>query len=683
MHTTHADAGGGTAATLQQLRSAITHHDHLYHTLDTPEIGDGEYDRLFAELVALERAHPELADPASPTMRIGAPAASGFAEARHDPPMLSLANAFADSDVEDFDRRVRERLGTGAGEDIAYGAETKVDGVAISLRYEHGRLTRAATRGDGTQGEDVTANVRTIHAAPLRLQGTAPALLEVRGEIYLAFAQFERLNAAHRARGERELANPRNAAAGALRQLDPQACQARGLTLLCHGAANPEAVPGARTHLELLRRLAEWGLPICEHVRAVRGTTGCLAYYRDIETRRATLAYPIDGVVYKVLDFDAQRHLGAVSRAPRWAIAHKFAAEEATTELLAIDVQVGRTGTLTPVARLAPVQVGGVTVTNATLHNEDEIARKDIRVGDHVVVRRAGDVIPQVVRALHAKRSDAGAPRFALPRRCPACGGETVRTEGHAARRCSAGLSCPGQRKQTIRHFAKRDAMDIEGLGDKLIAQVVDAELVTTVADLYTLHEKHHALTQLEHMGAQSSAKLLEAIERTRGAPLARFLYALGITEAGRSVSGALAAHFGTLDSVRNADEATLAEVDDVGPIIAAHTARFFADDTHRTIVNALAHAIAPAPHPASAPPGRNALAGETVVLTGGLSSMTRSEAKQRLEALGAKVTGSVSKRTTLVICGESPGSKRDKAEQLRIRIIDEDQFTEMVNEAR
>ena len=660
-----------------ELRATVACHDQLYHVRDAPEIPDAEYDRLFAELLALEAAHPELAEPDSPTQRVGGAPAEGFAEVVHEVPMLSLANAFEESGVADFDRRVRERLALPEGEEIEYVAETKLDGVAVSLRYEHGRLAVAATRGDGTRGEDVTGNVRTVRSIPLRLAGDGfPERLEVRGEVYLPLDRFARLNEEQRERGEREFVNPRNAAAGGLRQLDPRATRSRRLMFFCHGAGRPEGVPSASTHHGLLRRLDGWGLRVSPDVRVVRGVAGCVAYYREIEARREGLGYQIDGVVYKVNRLEDQRRLGSVARAPRWALAHKFPAEEAVTRLLGIDVQVGRTGSLTPVARLEPVFVGGVTVTNATLHNQDEIARKDVRVGDQVVVRRAGDVIPQVLRAVDPERRAPDAPRFEMPTECPVCGAPAVRVEGQAATRCTAGLGCPAQRKQAIRHFASRRAMDVEGLGEKLVDQLVETGLVGTVADLYRLKERREEVAALERMGVLSTDNLLAGVEKSRGLPLPRFLYALGVPEVGEATAEALARHFGKLFRVREADEAALAEVRDVGPVVAAHVAAFF--EANRGVVDDLMVVARPAPVPVERPDGGGEaaeplpLAGEVVVLTGALAAMTRDDAKERLLALGAKVTASVSKRTTLVVCGESPGAKRDRAEALGVRTLDE-----------
>ncbi len=666
-----------------ELRETVARHDRLYHVLDAPEITDAEYDRLFAELLSLEAAHPELAAPDSPTQRVGGAPAEGFAEVVHEVPMLSLANAFEESGVADFDRRVRERLELAEGEEVEYVAETKLDGVAVSLRYEQGRLAVAATRGDGTRGEDVTANVRTVRSIPLRLAGGGyPESLEVRGEVYLPFDRFERLNEEQRERGEREFVNPRNAAAGGLRQLDPRATRSRRLMFFCHGAGRPEGIASASTHRGLLRRLDEWGLRVSPDVRVVRGVAGCLDYYREIEARREGLGYQIDGVVYKVDRLEDQRRLGSVARAPRWALAHKFPAEEAVTRLLDIGVQVGRTGSLTPVARLQPVFVGGVTVTNATLHNQDEVVRKDVRVGDRVVVRRAGDVIPQVLGVAPRNRRAPDAPRFEMPAGCPVCGAPAVRVEGQAATRCTAGLRCPAQRKEAIRHFASRRAMDIEGLGEKLVDQLVETGLVGTVADLYRLKERRGEIAALERMGDLSTGNLLAGVEKSRGLPLPRFLYALGIPDVGEATAGALARHFGKLFRVREADEAALAEVRDVGPVVAAHVVAFF--EANRRVVDDLMVAAAPAPVPVGRPEGGGAaeprpLAGEVVVLTGALAAMTRDDAKGRLEALGAKVTGSVSKRTTLVVCGENPGSKRDRAEALAIRTLDEAGLLELL----
>lgn len=667
-----------------ELRAAVAHHDRLYHVLDAPEIEDAEYDRLFRELVALEEAHPQLSDPDSPTRRVGGAPAEGFREVAHTIPMLSLANAFEEAEVAAFDRRVRDRLGSEEGEEIEYVAETKIDGIAVNLRYEQGRLVEASTRGDGMRGEDITANVRTIRAIALRLSGEGwPAEIEVRGEVYLPEAGFERLNERQRERGEREFINPRNAAAGGLRQLDPGITATRPLTFFCYGAADAGAVPGAETHWEMLRRLADWGLRISPEARVVRGHEGCLAWYRDLEERRAALGYEIDGVVYKVNSLAAQRDLGMVSRAPRWALAHKFPAAEAVTRVLAIDVQVGRTGVLTPIARLEPVFVGGATVSNATLHNRDEIERKDVRVGDRVVLRRAGDVIPQVVRVLERDADAPLAPAFEMPSKCPECGAPVEQDEGRVAVRCTAGLACPAQRRERIRHFAGRRAMDIEGLGDKLVDQLVEGGFVSSIADLYQLAGRREELIALERMGEQSVDNVLEEIEKSRDIPLVRFIHALGIPEVGEATALALARHFGTLENIRAASEEALVEVRDVGDVVATRIVTFFHEPANAGVVDALlAAGVAPVPVEVVAAPGGDAAAGgelplegEVVVLTGTLAEMTRDQAKERLIALGAKVTGSVSKRTTLVVCGVNPGSKRDQARELGVRICNEAEF--------
>ena len=667
----------GAGRLLAELRAAVARHDRLYHVLDSPEIEDAEYDRLFARLLALEAEYPQLGDPDSPTRRVGGAPAEGFAEVAHEVPMLSLANAFDEGGVADFDRRVRERLETQG--DVEYVAEAKLDGVAVSLRYEAGRLAVAATRGDGARGEDVTANVRTIRSIPLRLTGDGfPERLEVRGEVYLPAAGFERLNEEQQARGERAYVNPRNAAAGGLRQLDPRVTAARPLTFFCYGTGDA-TVLAADTHRGVLALLGGWGLRIAPEVRVVRGVEGCLAYFRALAAKRDVLGYGVDGVVYKVNSLAAQRRLGAVARAPRWALAHKFPAEEAETRVLGIDVQVGRTGTLTPVARLEPVFVGGVTVANATLHNQDEIERKDIRVGDRVAVRRAGDVIPQVVRVVDPGRRPPDVPVFEMPAVCPECGAPAARDEGKAALRCRGGLGCPAQRKERIRHFASRRAMDVEGLGEKLVDQLVETGLAESVADLYRLHERREALAALERMGELSADNVLAAIEGSKRIALARFVYALGIPDVGEATALALARHFGCLRAIREADEEALAQVRDVGPIVAAHVAAFFGEPVNAKVVDALlAAGVAPEPvavvRPQAVEPDGSALplAGEVVVLTGAFSGLTRNEARERLESLGAKVTGSVSKRTTFVVCGERPGAKRARAEDLGIRTVDE-----------
>ena len=660
---------------VEALRTQINHHNYLYYVLDAPEIPDAEYDRLLRQLQELESEHPELVTPDSPTQRVGAEPLKAFAQVRHELPMLSLANAFDEQEMEAFDRRARERLSV---DELDYTAEPKLDGLAISLLYEDGVLMRAATRGDGTTGEDVTQNVRTIDSVPLRLRGDdLPPALEVRGEVYLSKRGFERLNAEQRKRGDRTFANPRNAAAGSLRQLDPRISAQRPLEIYCYGAGVVRGAALPDTQYELLQQLREWGLRVSPEVKRVTGLRGCFDYYQRMQSRRDQLAYEIDGVVFKVDRVEQQQQLGFVARAPRWAVAYKFPAQEEMTELLDVEWQVGRTGALTPVARLAPVFVGGVTVTNATLHNQDEIDRKDVRIGDTVIVRRAGDVIPEVVSVVASKRKK-GARKPHYPQQCPVCGSDVVRMEGEAAARCSGGLFCPAQRKQEIIHFASRRAMDIDGLGEKLVEQLVDQDLVHTPADLYDLDAA--SLLQLERMGEKSADNLLVALERSKETTLPRFLYALGIREVGESTAQALAAHFGDLDRLMRADVDELQRVADVGPIVAGHVAAFFHQSHNREVVDRLQAAGVhwPAPDRLAAD---SVLSGKTFVLTGTLNGMTRDEAKARLQTLGAKVSGSVSGKTDYVVAGENPGSKLDKAQQLGVTILDEDAFVELIGD--
>ncbi len=653
---------------IDELRRQIEHHNYRYYVLDNPEIPDAEYDRLFRELQRLEGRHPELISADSPTQRVGAEPAKELGEVRHLVPMLSLANAFTDEELADFDRRVRERLET---DTVAYVAEPKLDGLAISLLYEEGRLVRAATRGDGTTGEDVTQNVRTIEAIPLRLRGTGwPRLLEVRGEVYMPKAGFEDLNRRQAAQGGKSFANPRNAAAGSLRQLDPRITAERPLTLFCYGTGYSEGGELPETHSGTMQRLREWGLRVCPELRVVQGLEECLTYYRGIGERREGLPYEIDGVVYKVDRLDWQQELGFVARAPRWAIAHKFPAQEEITLVRDVEWQVGRTGALTPVARLEPVQVAGVTVSNATLHNVDEIERKDVRIGDTVVVRRAGDVIPEVVSVVESRRP-AGAEPPELPSHCPVCGSDVVRPEGEAVARCSGGLVCAAQRKEHIKHFASRRAMDIDGLGDKIIEQLVERDLIHDPADLYTLTKQQ--LLRLERMGDKSAENLLTALNKSKETTLARFLYALGIREVGEATAQALAAHFGALLPIEKADEAQLLEVPDVGPIVAGHIHSFFRQAHNREVIEKLQRYGVHWEEGEPMPAGEKPLEGKTFVLTGTLSTLTRDEAKIRLQALGAKVTGSVSKKTDYVVAGENAGSKLARAEELGVEVLDEE----------
>jgi DNA ligase (NAD+) len=660
------------AQRIADLRAEIQRHDYRYYVLDDPEISDARYDALLVELRALEAAHPELVTADSPTQRVGGTPAGAFDEVVHAVPMLSLDNAFTEQDVLDFDRRVRERLDVDV---VEYCAEPKIDGLAISLRYERGRLVQAATRGDGTRGEDVTANVRAIRSVPLTLRGTGlPPLLEVRGEVYMARRSFEQLNRRAVERGEKTFVNPRNAAAGSLRQLDPQVTASRALDLFCYGVGASERWTMPRRHGEVLAALRAFGLRTCAQTEVVAGVAGALDYYARMARQRDQLGYDIDGVVYKVDRLDWQRDLGFVARAPRWAVAHKFPAQEETTVVRDIEFQVGRTGALTPVARLEPVFVGGVTVSNVTLHNMDEMARKDVRVGDTVVVRRAGDVIPEVVRVIPELRPD-DARAVQLPQHCPVCGSHVVRTEGEAVARCSGGLVCSAQRREALRHFASRRAMDIEGLGDKLVGQLVDAGRVQTPADLYALAADE--LAGLERMGEKSAANLVAALERSKRSTLPRFLFGLGIRDVGESTALALATHFGRLEALESATLEEIQQVRDVGPVVAAHVRDFFDEPRNRKVIAELRERGVSWPDaaPVRAADGQGALAGETVVITGTLESMTRDEARDAARAAGAIVTDSVSKKTTLLVVGAEAGSKLGKAQELGVPIVDEAEF--------
>ena len=649
---------------MRELRDQIAEHNYRYYVLADPSVPDAEYDRLLRELEELEQSHPELIDPDSPTQRVGARAAEGFETVAHEVPMLSLANAFEREEVAEFDQRVRNTLDLEA---VVYAAEPKLDGLAISLRYDAGRLVRAATRGDGRTGEDVTSNVRTIRAVPLKLRTReAPDALEVRGEIYMTRSGFSDLNRGLEDQGQKTFVNPRNAAAGSLRQLDPQITARRPLRFFAYSAivfrAGADAGLGDNQH-ESLKRLAALGFPVSSMATRVTGVAELFSYYREVQQQRTDLDFDIDGVVYKVDDFDQQRELGFVSRSPRWALAHKFPAEEEMTRLEQIDVQVGRTGKLTPVARLKPVFVGGVTVTNATLHNLDEIRRKDLREGDWVIVRRAGDVIPEVVRPIVEKR-DGELPEWQLPERCPVCGSHIEVVEGQADARCTGGLVCPSQRKRALEHYASRKAMDIDGLGTRIIDQLVENDLVKDPADLYRLDAE--TLTGLERMGEKSAANLVEALEASKKAPLSRLLFALGIREVGEVSAAALADQFRDLGALMEADVETLESIRDVGPVVARHIRAFFDEPHNRTVIDSLVENgvewyVERAPKAEAQP-----LKGSTYVLTGSLDGLTRSEAKTRLEKLGARVTGSVSKNTTAVIAGSDPGSKLDKARELK-----------------
>ena len=658
------------SARIDALRAEIEAHDYRYYVLDAPTIPDAEYDRLMRELQGLEAEFPDLVTDDSPTRRVGGQPLEGFEEVRHRTPMLSLANAFSDEEVQQFHDRVLKGLET---EHVDYVAEPKLDGVAIALRYDDGRLAQAATRGDGATGEDVTANARTIAAIPLRLKpgdegASWPATLEVRGEVYMPLAGFRAFNEKAREEGRKELVNPRNGAAGSLRQLDSKLTAQRPLAFFAYGAVHVDGLP--ESHFEALRQLREWGLPVNPEIRRVRDAEGCRAYYRDMGEKRADLPYEIDGVVFKVEMREEQQTLGFVSRAPRWAIAQKFPAQEEITRLLGIDIQVGRTGALTPVARLEPVFVGGVTVTNATLHNLDEIRRKDVRVGDWVVVRRAGDVIPEVARVVLERRAGE-TEEFEMPTSCPVCGSAVEREEGEAVFRCTGGLVCRAQRIRSILHFASRRAMDIEGLGEKLVLQLAEHDLVHSIADLYALDRD--TLAGLDRMGEKSADNLLQELERSKRPPLDRLLYALGIREVGEVTATSLARHFGSLEAVIEASEEALTEVPDVGPVVAGHVYAFFREAHNLDVLQQLERAGLRW-QPLEAAGDEQPLDGQTWVLTGALG-MPRARAKSLLEGLGARVTGSVSKNTDVVLAGEDAGSKLRKAESLGIEVVDEDAF--------
>ncbi len=659
---------------IEKLRHDIRRYKHSYFTLDSPIISDPEYDQLFRRLQNLEIQHPELITPDSPTQeRSGAKPLKAFSEVKHALPMLSLDNAFNEDEVVDFDCRVHERLGVEG--DIDYICEPKFDGLAISLLYEKGVFQQGATRGDGVTGEDVTQNLRTIHSIPLHLRGAdVPAVLEVRGEVYMPKAGFEELNKEAGRKGTKLFVNPRNAAAGSLRQLDSHITASRPLAFFCYGVGLVNGKFSKDTQSSILEQLKKWGLPVNPLIEVVKGINGCLNFFHNTAKKRPHLSYDIDGVVYKVNRLALQERLGFVTRAPRWALAHKFPAQEEFTTLEAVDFQVGRTGAITPVARLKPVFVGGVTVSNATLHNMDEIKEKDLRIGDIVVVRRAGDVIPEVVKAIEERRP-AHAKKIALPTQCPVCHSAIEQIEGEAVARCPAGLYCPAQRKEAIKHFASRRAMDIEGLGDKLVEQLVDEKLVKNIADLYSL--KLDVLADLERMGEKSAQNLLDQFEKGKTTTFARFLYALGIREVGEATAKILARHFGNLQTLYTATEDDLQETPDIGPVVAKHITHFFKETHNREIIEKL---VQSGIHWEEVKrPQKSALSGKTFVLTGTLEQMTRDQAKDRLENVGAKVSDSVSKKTDYVVAGSEPGSKLAKAEKLGVKILTETDFLKLL----
>ncbi|MBN3563554.1 NAD-dependent DNA ligase LigA [Aliamphritea spongicola] len=661
---------------IEHLRAQLRHHNYQYYVLDAPTVPDAEYDRLFQQLKALEAEHPELVTDDSPTQRVGDVPLNSFGQISHEMPMLSLDNAFDADDMRAFDKRLKDRLDQPDVE-LEYACEPKLDGIAVSLLYEDGKLIRGATRGDGSTGEDITQNVRTINSIPLRLLGEGyPRRLEVRGEIYMPKAGFDKLNDLALSRGEKPFVNPRNAAAGSLRQLDSRITASRPLEMCCYSVGVVEGEL-ADTHTGVLQQLSGWGLKINPEMRAVKGVEGCLEYYAALSARRDVLPYDIDGIVFKVNPLRTQQRLGFVSRAPRWAIAHKFPAQEELTVVKAIEFQVGRTGAVTPVARLEPVFVGGVTVSNATLHNMDEVERLGVRAGDSVVIRRAGDVIPQIVSVV-AERRPEGTEPVVMPQNCPVCDSAVIRLEDEAVARCSGGLSCAAQRKEALKHYISRKAMDIDGLGEKLIDALVERELVHSPADLY--HLKHLQLSKMERMGDKSASNVLNSIEVSKQTELPRFIYALGIREVGEATARTLAMHFGSLEAVQAADEEILQQAPDVGPVVARYILSFFRQPHNLEVIQALREAgvsWADIEISEQAVP----LEGQTWVLTGTLEQLTRNEAKQRLQNLGAKVAGSVSKKTSYVVAGAAAGSKLEKAEALGIEVLDESQLLARLEE--
>lgn len=661
---------------IAQLRRQLEQYNYQYYVLDAPSVPDAEYDRLYRELQQLEQQHPELITADSPTQRVGGAPLAKFSQVSHQVPMLSLDNAFDDSDFLAFVKRMQDRLDF-AG-DFSFCAEPKLDGLAVSIRYEHDVLVQAATRGDGSTGEDITANIRTIRAIPLRLTGEVPPVLEVRGEVFMPLSGFERLNNDAKARGEKVFANPRNAAAGSLRQLDPAVTAKRPLMFYAYAVGqldDPGMLLNNRCHYQRLQQLKKWGLPVCPEIRLVEGAEAALAYYQQILAKRAALTYEIDGVVIKVSNLAQQQALGFVARAPRWAIAFKFPAQEMLTTLLDVDFQVGRTGAITPVARLEPVNVGGVMVSNATLHNQDEINRLGVQIGDKVIVRRAGDVIPQIVAVVMEQRPADTRPVI-FPDACPVCGSAVERVSGEAVARCSGGLYCAAQLKESLKHFVSRKALDIEGLGDKLVEQLVEQQLVKTPDAIFTLDMP--ALVGLERMGEKSALKLLNAIKAAKSTTLPRFIYALGIREVGEATALNLANHFASLDALMAASIDQLLEVSDVGTVVAEHLYHFFREPHNQQVVSALLAQGLHWPAIALQQVTEQPLSGQTIVLTGTLSSMGRDEAKALLQRLGAKVSGSVSAKTHAVIAGENAGSKLAKASELQVPVWDEQQMLDL-----
>lgn len=654
---------------IEKLRQAIEEHNYRYHVLDDPIISDAQYDDLFLRLKKLESDHPEYITPDSPTMRVGSAPLKAFTKIQHDVPMLSLDNAFTEEEIAAFNQRICDRLDVKGP--IEYCCEPKLDGLAISLRYKNGQLQQAATRGDGTTGEDIIDNIKTIKMIPLRLRGKDyPTVIDVRGEVYMTKAGFTHLNEQAFKTGSKVFANPRNAAAGSLRQLDPRITASRHLEIYFYGVGLVQGGHLPKKQYDLLQQLAEWGLRINPFIKVKEGVEGCLSFYKSIQAKRDALPYEIDGVVYKVNSLAEQERLGFITRAPRWAVAHKFPAQETHTVIEAVEFSVGRTGALTPVAHLKPVHVGGVTVSNATLHNMDEIKRKDIHIGDTVVVRRAGDVIPEVYCVVLNQRPKH-IKKITMPKHCPVCHSLVEQIEGEAVARCTGALVCAAQRRQTIRHFASRRAMNIEGLGDALVAQLVENGLVNTVADIYSL--THEQLESLERMGEKSADNLLKEIEKSKNTLLPRFLYALGIREVGEATAKQLAMHFKKLPDLQAAREEELQAVADIGPVVASHIANFFHEPRNRDIIKKLLKSGIHWPEIKTL--RHLPLEGQTFVLTGALSDMTRDEAKERLEKLGGKVAGSVSSKTSYVVVGTEPGTKLKKAQELGIKILEDKKF--------
>ena len=651
---------------IDQLREQLNRHSYLYYVLDSPEVPDSEYDRLYRELQQLEQKYPDLVTPDSPTQRVGEQPLKSFSQLTHRIPMLSLDNVFSEDELETFFKRIHDRLEL--EEELDFNAEPKLDGLAVSLIYKNGLLEQAATRGDGAVGEDVTQNVRTIHAVPLRLTGKAyPDMLEVRGEIFMPKDGFNKLNKRALEKGDKTFVNPRNAAAGSLRQLDPKITASRPLSFYCYSTGAVEGGDIPDTQHKVLLQLQEWGLPVCPEVKLTRGINGCVSYYENIQRQRDALPYDIDGVVYKVNSLGLQDKLGFVARAPRWAIAHKFPAQEEVTYITNIDFQVGRTGAITPVARLEPVFVGGVTVSNATLHNMDEIERKDIRIGDKVFIRRAGDVIPEVVRVVPGSRKKQ-VKKIKLPEHCPVCGSDIERIEGEVVARCTGGLICKAQRTEAIKHFASRKAMDIDGLGDKLVEQMVESGIIETVVDLYRLRADEVA--GLERMGQKSAENLIAAIDNSRKPALEKLIYALGIREVGEATARSLASSIGNLQLIKDTGEDDLQQIQDIGPVVAKHITHFFAQSHNQQVIEQLLKEIEiqlPVVNNS-----RQVLTGKTFVITGTLSGMTRDEARELLLSAGAKVSGSVSAKTDYLLAGEKAGTKLAKAEKLEVEVIDE-----------